>query len=366
MIEQSASENITPSASFRKEFQAQNELRAKQADVAYEKAQQGGLQPTPELLQELQHDAVKEALAKGARTAAKTGVPMAPGEFPDVRQAESAYRIIRDKADELFNAGHKEEARYYGDLRDRLKTALDASSPGGVLPAARAEFEHNSQVLDAMKQGRAITSKSMGEKGDELNNAFFDKLPNAHPDVKQGLLVGIHNALSEPAAVNIETARNMARKFSGASLLLNRLEASIGPEKTAAVKKTMGDIARYAQTRDIVTPTTGSQTFPLAASAARQEGGNIVENMQHLAGALAGSPEAALRGVGKIVAHVKGALNNPETETAARMARAKLLTEGFDEESLKRIARLLQQGHGKYSAPVAGVTGGQVGPQAGQ
>jgi hypothetical protein len=365
-IEQSAEANIAPSAGYRTEFNNQLATRSKQADEAYNAAQQGGLTPTPELLTELQNPAIQKALGAHAKIAAETGgVAPTPGTIPDARQAEAAYRVIRDKTDQLYKSGNTDAANAFKALRDRYKAALDASSPGGALPAARAQYEHNSNVLEAMQQGRSIAKTAVGEPADKLDEAFFNTLPKAHPEVQQGLLVGIHDALAGTASQSVGKARQIASQLPESTALLKRLEASIGPEKTAAVKQTMENIRHMAQTRNIVSPQSGSQSMPLFAAAANSEGGGGALETLHLgAKAAMGDTGAIAKMLGKAGAHIRGAFVNPEAQAEERLATAKFLTN--PKADLEALAKFLKKQHGKYSAPVAGVTGGQVGPQAGQ
>jgi hypothetical protein len=365
-IEQSAEANIAPSAGYRTEFNNQLATRSKQADEAYNAAQQGGLTPTPELLTELQNPAIQKALGAHAKIAAETGgMAPTPGTIPDARQAEAAYRVIRDKTDQLYKSGNTDAANAFKALRDRYKAALDASSPGGALPAARAQYEHNSNVLEAMQQGRSIAKTAVGEPADKLDEAFFNTLPKAHPEVQQGLLVGIHDALAGTASQSVGKARQIASQLPESTALLKRLEASIGPEKTAAVKQTMENIRHMAQTRNIVSPQSGSQSMPLFAAAANSEGGGGALETLHLgAKAAMGDTGAIAKMLGKAGAHIRGAFVNPEAQAEERLATAKFLTN--PKADLEALAKFLKKQHGAYSAPVAGVTGGQVGPQAGQ
>lgn len=246
---------------------------------------------------------------------------------PTLKDAELVFRMIRDRASELFNTGKSGQiASKLSENANKLKDKIDIFSP--ELAATRLSASHLRAGRDAYEVGRKALSQNAEDL--ELLIEKFADVPNALEALQAGLMTSIKNkASSSPSAM-----KNIAQDGHK----LNQIVRMVFPEGNIDDILAKATIAGQSQTASTAIRF-GSPTAP------QQEAASTLGQAALYFRAAQGDPTAAIQVVAQKIAK-----NRPNMKPADRDQLIRILMSEdsdlvqkavIDENSLNMLQKII-------------------------
>lgn len=226
---------------------------------------------------------------------------------PTLREAETVYRILRDKASEARQGGKGTLGDAYKELAQDVKGELNIASP--ALAAARAEAEAVRGARDAFKLGQEAIRRSP----DELALLIKD-IENQGPDAvaafREGMLTSIRAGMSRPSAAP-GLMRGLASEDTGPG---TALRLALPPGVSAPVVQKIENAANAQRAYNKIIE--GSQT---AQTQLAPGVGQSVNATQDFISGMGGDLMAWARLVGGLADRVRPGLSDQQRLEVARV-----------------------------------------------
>jgi hypothetical protein len=191
----------------------------------------------------------------------------------DARNLHTVKMDLDDMIDSAVRSGKNNQARLLGTVRDRVVTGLEESTGGaeGLYAQARRQYRSDSQVINALDDGRALFNKAT--RPDDLVAAVRDMSAAE----RAAFRIGSRDAVDEIMGTVANDAL-AARTLFAKDWNERKLRAVIGDEQAQRLLSTIGREDTFAQTYGAVQR--GSQTR--GRMAAGEEFPSTVEGVPQL------------------------------------------------------------------------------------
>lgn len=326
------------------------EARRAEAERLYGEARAAGLNVTPKLGELMAREPVKEAAATIHASDTKfggQGAPRLQGVIDDPLVANRVKGALKRHATAAYNPASsnfgKVDPEAAGNLARDYRTELHLANP--KLKIANDAYHAQKRVEELLDKGRTFMSEGVNAKADALDPiALAAELKNAPAGGEHAFLVGMQDTVRNKAGASIPSARAFNRTLPGRLNIIDRLNASAGPENTAALVKGAKTENTFQDTLNTIRG--GSNTANKIANAASEFGefGEHAETL-HKAAELVMDP--SLGKAGGFLKHIYSKIDPAKTEGAAkkRLEIAKLLSNhldpGANEKTLELAAKLM-------------------------
>lgn len=302
---------------------ASDEAARRAENIAYESAfKPSGIElPAPDEIVAQMQDIARRAPAalKDAADAARVKYGTNPfftvaedgtiefARAPTLREAETVYRILRDKASEAYQGGKGTIGGAYKELAQDVKGELDIASP--ALAAARAEAEAVRGARDAFKLGQEAIRRSP----DELALLIKDiekQGPDAVAAFREGMLTSVRAGMSRPSAAP-GLMRGLASEDTGPG---TALRLALPPGVSASVVQKIENAANAQRAYNKIIE--GSQTAQTLMSPGVGGAANVA---QDIASGMGGDMMAWARLIGNAANSLRPGLSDAQKLEVARI-----------------------------------------------
>ena len=246
---------------------------------------------------------------------------------PTLKDAELVFRMIRDRASELFNTGKSGQiASKLSENANKLKDKIDIFSP--ELAATRLSASHLRAGRDAYEVGRKALSQNAEDL--ELLIEKFADVPNALEALQAGLMTAIKNKASSQTTIMKNIAQDGHK--------LNQIVRMVFPQGNIDDILAKATIAGQSQTASTAIRF-GSPTAP------QQEAASTLGQAALYFRAAQGDPTAAIQVVAQKIAK-----NRPNMKPADRDQLIRILMSEdsdlvqkavIDENSLNMLQKII-------------------------